>query len=797
MSLISTITAYSYTDQISALAVAKSPYNNSGNSYTVLYVGTSNGNIYVYNELEDTIAMQRVVPTGYVGSLSGEITGLTVDPNGKYLYINAPYDNHCLRISIASIDLTSPLPVLTVPIDRDIYRFGDNTGNIIVDSQGVVYIITQRGQTISTIENYGSSFINSFFSNQGPTLNFKGIALSPNEQRIYASEFNFGNIYYYDFLSNQPTFNIINSRGIQTGLRAIVTSGNNIFYTQKDSVYADNKYLNTIVRVVGSGINAYVPTTDPQKFTLFKTNALAVNDVGDIYISASNNFNQSTLYKVSFGLIPRNNYQAPPPRQQIPILQPYPTTSCKRIVEPFNPRLRFGWGLTNTKKPPILDVRKSPLCCPPPIVNCPVTPFYCLPAPPPVVPPQPVAPIYPTTVTTRQLGDHFLSSGFRNSVVAESQYLLSTSLALSTSNTRTLPAIGPLGEVYYMTQGGTLLKIYNNQIVWRFATGSAVNNGGPVVSPTGAIVFATDAGSLYRLDSNATVLGGYPVRLGQGVLGTPLSITNGSFDYVFCAYGNTIGAFQASNAGVVWTGTTQRNGELFRSSVSTDGINIFVGTDQANVYCYVAQTGYLNWVYNTNTTGKYVFTPYLTASNIGITVQNDNNIFILNNTTVRTTGLDLYIQYPGISVVSPPVLSTDPTGNLWAHVIAGNANNEQLLYAFGGINASGALGGQGAYTTVWSSPPSEKIPLSLQAPVVDSSGFVYVSSVSGTVNQYNAYYRGGATQSYVSRLILNGQTTGLVPIQVFTTPLITGQNTMYVFGSNASNQTTFMYTISG
>ena len=795
MSLISNIGAYTYTDKISAMAVAPTPYNNTGNYYNLVYIGTSNGKIYLYNESTDVTSMTTIVPTGYTGTLSGEITGITVDPTGKYLFINAPYDRHCLRLSLAEIAYGTGARTITVPIDRDIYRFGDNTGNIVVDSQGVVYIVTGGGSSISTMERYGNSFVNLLFLNRYPILNFKGIALSANEQRIYALDLRFGSIYFYDFLSNQPTFNILNAVGVYSGLRDIAVSGNNVFYSETNSIYAQNSYLGTTTRVVGNGLSVYVPTTDPQKFSISQANTVTTDTGGDIYFSSSNVNGNSAFYKVTFSLPARSGYQAPPPKQQVPVLQPYPTTTCKRIVQPFNPRLRFGWGLTNTKKPPILDVAKSPLCCPPPIVNCPVTPFYCLPTPPPIFPPQPVAPIFPITVPTRQFGDCALSTGFRTFISVDSNILTTTSLTIVSQNSTVQPALGPLGEVYYMAEDGAFFKIFNRQSRQIFSTGASNKLAGPVVSTTGAVVVTTDLGQLYRLDSNGSVFQFYPIRLGQQVGGSPACITNGAFDYIVACYGNTIGAYQASNAAFVWSGTTQGPGELFRTSVVTDGINVFAGTTNSRVYCYVAETGKLNWVYTIPGTSLPPFTPYVNAFSVGVTVPNDSNIFILSNTTVRTQAYDIKVTLSGLKIASPPIISTDPQGGLWAHVI----NASGRLYGFGGIVTS--TSGYG-YSHLWSNAPSGDVPSTYQTPVLDSVGNIYISTLSGTVNQYRAYYTVSSTQEYnvSGRLVLNGRTETILanlPIQVSATPLITSQNTMFVFSRLRGTNSNYLYTISG
>ena len=795
MSLISNVQAYTYTDKISALTLAPTPYNSGDiNYYNVLYIGTSNGRIYLFNESEQTI--QSIVPTGYFGTLSGEITGMTVDPNGKFLFVNAPYDKHCLRINLANIPITSTTQSLSVPVDRDIYTFGDNTGNIVVSTTGVVYLVTGNGVSISVMEQYGNSFINLFFLQTAPALNFKGIALSPNEQRIYANDSRLGDTHYYDFLSNQPTFNILNAYGTTTNLGDVVTSGNNIFYTRVDGVYSKNTLLNTTLRVAGNGKTTYVPTTDPQQFTLIGTNAVTAASNGDIFLSSSNVLGQSQLYKVSFSLVERNGYQPPLPRQEIPILQPYPTTSCKRIVEPFNPRLRFGWGLTNTKRPPILDVVKHPLCCPPPVVNCPVTPFYCLPTPPPVFPPQPVAPVYPTTSSMKQFMDHTLTIGSRSSIAVDSKVLLSTSLTFSSVRSLVPPAFGPLGEIYFASENGNLTKIYNGGISWTKSIGGTFVYASPVVSSTGAVTVVTDLGLLYRLDSNASVIQFFPITLGQQVGGAPACVTNTAYDYIIAAYGNKIGAFSASNACNIWTGTTQLPGELYRTSVVSDGVNVFAGTNASRVYCYVAETGVLNWLY-TIPTGGTPLTPSITENNIGIVSQYDSNIYILSNTTVRSQAYDIRISLSGTSIISPPVLSTDPAGNLWAHVITSAGN----IYGIGGIFNNTSSGN--SYRYIWSNSTNTIIPsiYSNLLPVIDSAGIVYVPSTYGTLDPYQAYFTASTTQVIqpnLSSLVLNQTSTvNNPPIQISLTPLMNSKNTMYVFSRQGTTNTNYMYTISG
>ena len=807
MSLISNVTSYSYTDKISAITVATSPYNNTGQYYNIMYIGTSNGKIYSLTDFSNsTYPVFQIIPS--TGVLTGEITGITVDPTGKYMFVNAPYDRHCLRFSIASIPLATEInQTQTVPVDRDIYTYGDNTGGITVDSQGVVYLVTGKGTSISTMERYGNSFVNLLFKNEGPYLNFRGISLSPNEQIIYSIDTRFGTIYYYNFLNYQPTFYTLTSAGVDSSMRNIATLGNNIYYTQTDGIYVKNSSIGAVSHIVGTNSTGNPVSENPLEITLSGTNTVAVDSVGSVYLSSTIYNGNSALYKATFVTNPRSNYHAPPSRQQQPILQPYPTTSCKRIVEPFSPRVRFGWGLTNTKKPPVLDLVKSPLCCPPPIVNCPVTPFYCMPTPPVPVVPLLIAPVYPTTIPIRQYGDHAHSTGFRGSIATLASVLLSTSLTFIAETSSTQPALGPVGEMYTLANSGTLTKIYNGQVVSTKSLGGVTSAAGPVVSLKGAVTIATNAGKLYRLNSDMMTLPGYPINLGYQVYGTPLTITNGSFDYIVAAYGNSLTAFGADSASGVWTMTTQTPGELFRTSVATDGINVFVGSDNKNVYCYLAETGVLNWVcpFKPTSLGTIPFTPYVTSWYVGITFPNDSNIFILSNATVRVPAYDITVNLPGGQrISSPPVLSTDPAGNLWAHVLT-ISGTKQKLYGIGGIfaNVSGF-----SYKYIWSNASGEEIPSSYTLPVLDSSGYIYVPSTYGVLNQYRAYVATASaayevTQSNVTQLVLNGTSTfNNPPIQISQTPLITSQNTLYVIGRNTSAGsvgygTNYMYTLSG
>uniref|UniRef100_A0A6C0K915 Pyrrolo-quinoline quinone repeat domain-containing protein n=1 Tax=viral metagenome TaxID=1070528 RepID=A0A6C0K915_9ZZZZ len=785
MSIISNVTAYSYTDKISALTVATTPYNNTGNYYNVMYIGTSNGKIYSLTDYAGAKPF-RIIPSGNnIAGLSGEITGLAVDPTGKYLFVNAPYDRHCLRFSIASIPLTTlSQQTQTVPIDLDIYTFGDNTGNITVDSQGVVYLVTGNGSSISTIERYGNAFVNLLFRNQGAVLNFRGIALSANEQIIYSIDSRFGTIYYYNFLNYQPTFKSLTSPGVKSSLRNIVSLGDNVFYTRSNGIYAKNSYIGAETHIIGNNLSSFQISTDPLQITISGANTVAIDSVGKIYLSSSNFNSESILYKTTFVSPPRSNYQPPPARQQVPFLQPYPTTSCKRIVEPFSPRLRFGWGLTNTRNRPILDVVKSPLCCPPPIVNCPVTPFYCLPLPPPIFPPDPVAPVYPITVPIRQYIDHGHSTGFRSSISVPASVVVSTSLTFSVDPSPTQPAIGPLGEVYFLSGSGILTKLYSNNVSLYRSFGNATV-AGPVVSTKGAVVVTTDTGTLYRLDSNANILSGYPIVLGQQIYGSPACITNGAFDYIVAAYGNTIGAFNAEGGGRAWTATTQTPGEVFKTSVVTDGINVFIGSDNKKIYCYTAQTGTLNWVYTVpSTIGGAPLTPYVTSWYIGVAMPDDEYLYILSNTTVRESAYDIPVRIPGgLQIKSTPVVSTDSIGNLWAHMIINSSSGIRRLLAVGGLEASVT---NFQYKYIWSNASGEEIYPDYTLPVVDSSGFIYTSSTYGVINQYQAYPTASigttpSAQSFTSQFVMNGTSTKNNPIiQALATPLITGQNTMYV-----------------
>ena len=110
-----------------------------------------------------------------------------------------------------------------------------------------------------------------------------------------------------------------------------------------------------------------------------------------------------------------------------------------------------------------------------------------------------MAPIFPITVPTRQFGDCALSTGFRTFISVDSNILTTTSLTIVSQNSTVQPALGPLGEVYYMAEDGAFFKIFNRQSRQIFSTGASNKLAGPVVSTTGAVVVTTDLGQLYRL----------------------------------------------------------------------------------------------------------------------------------------------------------------------------------------------------------------------------------------------------------------------------------------------------------
>ena len=426
-----------------------------------------------------------------------------------------------------------------------------------------------------------------------------------------------------------------------------------------------------------------------------------------------------------------------------------------------------------------------------------------MPTPPVPSPPPLIQPVYPVTVTTRQYTDVAYATGYRSSISVPAPTLLSISLGFTAGYSSTQPALGPLGEIYSLEDIGTLTKLSNRVISTR-TFGTQTSDAAPVVSMKGAVTVATNNGLLYRLNSDMATLQGYPINLGMQVFGTPANITNNAFDYIVAAYGNSLTAFDATSASAVWSSTTQTPGESFRTSVATDGISVFIGSDNQKIYSYTAETGTLNWTCSLapgKGTLSYPYTPYATSWYVGVTFPNDSNIFIVSNTTVRVTATDFTVSLiGGIEISSPPVLSTDPAGNLWAHVLV-RAGNTQKLYGIGGIfNASGVAF---PYKYIWSNASGEEIPASYKIPVLDSSGYIYTPSTYGVLNQYYAYVATASaayevTQSYVSQLVLNGTSTNPnPPIQVSQTPLITSQNTMYVVATNSGTTTKYLYTISG
>jgi len=163
----------------------------------------------------------------------------------------------------------------------------------------------------------------------------------------------------------------------------------------------------------------------------------------------------------------------------------------------------------------------------------------------------------PITVPTRQFGDCALSTGFRTFISVDSNILTSTSLTIVSQNSTVQPALGPLGEVYYMAENGAFFKIYNRESR-QISQGLQTSLQVQLYQPQEQSLLQPIYRQLYRLDSNGSVFQFYPVRLGQQVGGSPACITNGAFDYIVACYGNTIGAYQgACNASfsVVWYDT--------------------------------------------------------------------------------------------------------------------------------------------------------------------------------------------------------------------------------------------------
>lgn len=773
-------------DQISAMCIAPSLFGLRS-YWNNFFFGTSNGNLYNFNEGTNTI--RQVSISGYTGTLNGPITALTTDPAGKYLFLGSPSDGKLLRLGLSQFNRTGAMSV-----DSNIYVHGTNTGGIVVNSQNTVYFITANGNAISTVNNYGLGLVNLVYQQAvGSNSLFASVALTQDATRLFTVDYYTGNLYYYDFISGQTTLQERTVASVDSRIQGLaLLSSNDILFTKTRStvpgVYLYDIEMATSVLVAGGGSNTL--GTSARGYQFINPNQIVLDPNGNLYVTSLDPFSNQLFTKIEFQPFVRSTIAAQVPQQKFANCGLPLPGFCKKAVIPFNPREYWGFAPAQripTKRASPADVRLS-------CIN--VATILCPTIPPSRVfpggsnpPPPPVDPVYPVETATAQYTQGFVSTGTMTSLRPPST--ISVVTVPDAQNTRVITPLvfGPQGYIYSMTRSGVLTVLTTSgqtvapSVQFTFSQPSAVSTP-VVVSATGLAAFVTDPGLLIVINQNGTLVFNY--ALNQQIAGAPVFIDTQSL--LVLAYGNSITAWNIAGWSEVWTSGLAN--DQFKSSLTTDGISVFAGTVGGNVVSYSVNNGSFYWSYSTGSTLPIQQPPFI-SGNLLVTFKT-SNIYVIDKTTTRGGGAnDTIITLSGIGTVqSTPLLFTDQVGTTWVYF----TTTSNRLHAAGGflgvanpyIDSSG-----GNVSQYWRS--SESNILSGTTPVIDGTNALYVCGTPGFVYKYIQ------PTTYPSTVIASNTTNGTVYNNVsgsiFTSPILSSQNQLSFTSFDASYRN-YIYTIS-
>jgi len=752
------------------------------------FFGTSNGNLYNFNEGTNTI--RQVSVTGYTGTLNGPITGLTTDPAGKYLFLGSPSDGKLLRLRLSQFNRTGSMSV-----DSNIYVHATNTGGIVVNSQNTLYFITADGNAISTVNNYGLGLVNLVYQQPvGGNSQFSGITLTQDETRVFTTDYYTGNIYYYDFISGQTTLQERTVASVDSRIQGLaVLSSNDILFTKTRSsvpgVYLYDIEMGTSVCVAGGGSNTL--GTSARGYQFINPNQIVLDTNGNLYVTSLDPFGNQLFTKIVFQPFVRSTIAAQVPQQKfVNCGLPLPGF-CKKAVIPFNPREYWGFAPSQripTKRASPADVRLS--CINVATILCPtIPPSRVFPggSNPPT---PPVDPVYPVETATTQYTQGFVSTGTMNTLRPPSTISVVTVPDLQNTRVITPLVFGPQGYIYSMTRSGILTVLTTSgqtvspSVQFTFRQSAAVSTP-VVVSATGLAAFVTDPGTLIVINQNGTPVFSYAFN--QQIAGAPVFIDTQYLLVV--AYGNTITAWNITNWSNVWVSSLAN--DQFKSSLTTDGISLFAGTVGGNVVSYSVNGGSFYWSYSTGSTLPIQQPPFING-NLLVTFK-PSSIYVIDKTTTRGGGAnDSIITLSGIgSIQSTPLLFIDEVGTTWVYFTT-TANQ---LYAAGGflgianayIDANG-----GNVTQFWRSSETNILPGA--TPVIDATNALYVCGTPGFVYKYIQ------PTTYPSTVMadntVNGTVYNNVSGTIFTSPILSSQNQLSFTSYDSGLSNNYIYTIS-
>lgn len=613
-SVITALSNISIPREITALATY-----NQGTLPVYLFIGDAGGGLYIYDISRGT-RQQSFTISGT--TLTRPITGLAV--TDQYLFINSP--GNCFQVPLYPF-YPSPTTSIRVTSVGNCYTRDDaNEGGVVATPDSRVVFLS-----------FGDSFIAKIYSSDGGSglatevanipfmydANINGVTLDFPNTLLYISDAKNGRMYRYNYsLGSNTTLNDIYFKGPRTGVDEY-----------RGNAYSSYNGVLSYVMTTSKGVAGVfgVQTTTNQLFTiaaqgtLCNTNAIAYDSFGGLYMSTMNSDLSYTIQLNTYIYTPRPVPSVAPPKQQEYECGLFLPGSCKRAYVPFNPRERFGWGSPN-KPYRILTLKDIEVSCKLSIpFPCPDPPIRGK-APDPTPPPsqRPVVP--PNTGASAQE----ISRGRNISSVRVQNLNFQNSLNLDASRVAGSPTLDYLGRVYVL--GATNGNVYYSD---NYSAAGATKqtryiggtfNASPACSLLDRrLVFGSDEGTLTMFDGSTASI------LWQKNLGVPLNLTPSYYGCnVYLGYGTNLNAFSETDGRITFSTTPLSNGDTYSSSPNVQIGEVFIGTQQGNMYVYSLKDGSTIFRIPANTG------PILGSPNLGV----DNRIYFGSGSNLFATNLD-------------------------------------------------------------------------------------------------------------------------------------------------------------
>ena len=800
-------------ETVTSMCLAPSTY---GSSYyqNGFFFGTLGGRIFfVLEDLENgdnPLSFFYTNVTGYSGTLSGAIAGMTTDPAGKYLFFSAPSDGKLLRCPLGSFYNSG---FETLNVDSNIYGAGANTGGIAINSQNRVYFVMSNGNGISYSDNYGNGFVNRLFLQpQGSNSIFEGLILSGDETRIYTGDNYTGNIYYYDFLSAQTSLQHGYAAPVETKLTSLaILSADDVLYTrtagEAQGVYLFDTLRSTNICVAGGG--STTNTTFAQNYEFNNPSQILVDSQGVLYVLSEAVPGSQLFTRIKFNPFVRAPIVAPIPSPQFPNCGLPAPGNCKKVVTPFNPTTY--WNLLSPqriaiRRPGLAGCNSLANCYNTFVQLCPTIPPTRVNPNPPPIPPIIELPFFPVETPSIQALSTSKTTGSLPTLV--SKILTPRPLQDFSGSMRSYypMAFGPQGYIYFMTSTGTLNILDTSggntpPTLLRSVQQPTSVTGSPVIaSSTGSVAFINDSQLLRTTDQFGNILYSYQLpskslyfNFNAGLLFIDTQ------SLLVTTYSNTIMGLDISTGNVRWTNTL--GNDYFAGEISTDGISVFGGTANCNVASYSAVTGSNYWIYPTGLRNPIIRAPSITSTPNGnfMAFGNSNILKVIDCSPARSrNGLDVTITLSGIGSIASsgsPSVYTDRGGVTWLYFVS-----SQILYAAGGFFGTGSTTyidstGSQMGGNFWKSFESNILDAT---PIIDANEAVYVSA-NITATNTGRIYRYATPPASANPSVFPASPNYFqwgVPSSIATSPIISSQNKLFFNTWDSTTNKNYIFTIS-